>query len=148
MKGKIPIPFENGIRFEMVEQRSQAKEVCYHHLRYLYVRFTGAFFVKQLSLSFQCNRPSPNHSQLWNVFNKSWYPSMCENALIFNVNQFNFSMTGCMLGLSCIKGLTLQDCDDCCSYNQQQFWCSMTKDALWQTWLKCSGIFGWNCRKH
>lgn len=86
-----------------------------------------------------------NHSQLQIVFNKSWYPSMCENALIFNVNQFNFSMAGCMLGLSFIKGLTLQDCDDCCSYNQQQFWCSMTKDALWQTWLKCSGIFGRNC---
>ena len=29
MKGKTPIPFENGIRSEMGEQRSQAKEVCY-----------------------------------------------------------------------------------------------------------------------
>jgi len=29
MKGKKPIPFENGIRFEMGEQRSQANEVYY-----------------------------------------------------------------------------------------------------------------------
>ena len=29
MKGKKTIPFENGIRFEMGEQRSQAKEVYY-----------------------------------------------------------------------------------------------------------------------
>lgn len=29
MKGKKPIPFENGIRYEMGEQRSQANEFYY-----------------------------------------------------------------------------------------------------------------------